>query len=104
MSIRINRDKCISCNKCVNTCPGNLIYLDDNKKAYIKYPEDCWGCTSCLKECNFAAIDFFLGEDIGGLGSVSHTEDKGHILTWKITKNDGEEVIIDINKNNANAY
>ena len=48
MSISIDKDKCIGCGKCRNVCPGTLIKMDENKKAYIKYPKDCWGCTSCI--------------------------------------------------------
>ena len=60
MSIAINRAKCVGCKRCIEACPGNLIrYVD--KKAVIKREKDCWGCTSCLKECQTGAITFFLG-------------------------------------------
>jgi len=49
MSISINKDKCVGCRKCANVCPGNLIKMDDENRAFIKYPKDCWGCTSCIK-------------------------------------------------------
>ena len=48
MSIAIDRNKCVGCGKCSVVCPGNLIKLEE-KKAYIKYPKDCWGCASCIK-------------------------------------------------------
>ena len=69
MSIRINKNKCVGCKRCLDVCPGSLIKTDATGKAYIKYPKDCWGCTSCLKECKTGAIAFFLGADIGGMGS-----------------------------------
>ena len=61
MSIQINKLKCVGCGKCVEACPGNLIKKDTDGKAFIKHVKDCWGCTSCLKECRFEAINFFLG-------------------------------------------
>ena len=64
MSIQINKLKCVGCGKCVEACPGNLIKKDTDRKAFIKHVKDCWGCTSCLKECRFEAINFFLGADV----------------------------------------
>ena len=74
MSIAIDKQKCIGCGRCRNVCPGSLIKLDSDNRAYIKYPKDCWGCTSCIKECPEYEICFFLGADIGGLGSLVKTE------------------------------
>lgn len=104
MSIIIDKNLCASCMKCTKVCPGNLIKSDKDKKAYIKYPEKCWGCASCLKECKFKAIKYFLGADIGGLGSKLSIKQDGDITHWIIDKNDSNEVRIDVNKNNANAY
>ena len=35
------------------------------------------------------AISFYLGADIGGMGSKVHTEENGDILKWVIEKYDG---------------
>ena len=51
MSIVIDKSKCAGCGQCSIVCPGSLIKMGEDKKAYIKYPKDCWGCSSCLKEC-----------------------------------------------------
>ena len=69
MSIAINADLCKGCKACMAVCPGSLIKETTEGKAYMKYPKDCWGCASCVKECHFGAITFFLGADIGGMGS-----------------------------------
>ena len=42
MSIAINKEKCVSCKKCTLACPGNLIKIGDDLKAFIHYPTDCW--------------------------------------------------------------
>lgn len=103
MSIAIDRNKCIGCGKCSDVCPGNLIKLD-GRKAYIKYPKDCWGCTSCIKECPVNAVKFFLGADIGGMGSLVHTEKNGNILSWIIERTDGTVTEIKINQKESNKY
>ena len=50
MSIRIREDRCVGCGKCQEVCPGTLIQIID-RKAVMKYPKNCWGCVSCVKEC-----------------------------------------------------
>ena len=90
MSIRINKNKCVGCKRCLDVCPGSLIKTDATGKAYIKYPKDCWGCTSCLKECKTGAIAFFLGADIGGMGSemtVNESNYEKQVITYFIISN-----------------
>lgn len=103
MSIAIDKNKCIGCGKCSVVCPGSLIKIE-NKKAFIKYPKDCWGCTSCIKECPVNAVQFFLGADIGGMGSLVHTEKDGDILNWIINRTDGTKTEIKINTKESNKY
>ena len=35
MSIQINKLKCVGCGKCVEACPGNLIKIDIDGKAFV---------------------------------------------------------------------
>ncbi len=104
MSIMIDREKCIGCGRCHEVCPGTLIKLDNEHRAYIKYPRDCWGCTSCIKECPVYAVRFYLGADIGGMGSLVHTEKRGDILSWIIDRPDGTQNIIEVNQKESNKY
>jgi len=104
MSIAIYKDKCTGCRKCLHVCPGSLIKLTEDKKAYIKYPTDCWGCSSCLKECRFGAISFYLGADIGGMGSKLITSIDGDIVHWQIQRANGEISVIDVNRKDSNQY
>lgn len=104
MSIAIDSMKCRGCRKCTTVCPGSLIELDENKKACIRYPKDCWGCASCIKECNFGAISFYLGADIGGMGSKMTVSTDGDLLNWQIEKTDGTEEVIVVNKKDSNKY
>ncbi|MGN0682874.1 MAG: ferredoxin family protein [Oscillospiraceae bacterium] len=104
MSIAIDKLKCVGCGKCREVCPGTLIKIGEDKKAFIKYPKDCWGCTSCIKECPVHAIEFFLGADIGGMGSRVHTEKRGDLLCWVIERSDGHTTEIEINPKESNKY
>lgn len=100
MSIRINNSKCVGCQKCSIVCPGNLIYMKD-KKASINIKEDCWGCTACMKECKFEAIELILGKntDDTKLTYKKHSD----LIEWKITKDDNE-ILININPKDSNSY
>lgn len=104
MSIVIDRKICSGCGVCRQVCPGSLLYPDDTGKTIIKYPKDCWGCTSCVKECSAHAIHYYLGADIGGKGSTLYTKREGNLLHWIIVDRDGNETILTVDKNQANAY
>lgn len=104
MSIRIDKEKCMACGKCLNVCPGNLLYRDNLNKAFIKYPKECWGCTACLKECPAGAIKYYLGADIGGKGAFLYTKKEKDFLHWFIVKASGEEEMITINQKESNKY
>lgn len=104
MSIRIQKDRCVGCKRCVEACPGNLIKLDQEKHAYIRRPKDCWGCTSCIKECQTNAISFFLGADMGGCGMEMTASQKADICIWKFQDLDGTIRHLEVNKKDANKY
>ncbi len=103
MSIRINTSSCVGCKRCVEVCPGNLIKLVDGR-ACITRPKDCWGCTSCLKECKTGAIQFFLGADIGGKGSILSVKEQGDERHWIVTSPGGTTKTITVNTKESNKY
>lgn len=104
MSILIRKDSCRTCGQCVEACPGNLIKRDSQGKAFLRHPEECWGCTSCLKECSFGAIRFYLGADLGGRGSLMHTRREGDLCHWIIEPPGREPVTITVDRRSANKY
>lgn len=104
MSIAFDKGKCVSCKKCLSVCPGSLLKSGADGKPFIKYEKDCWGCTSCIKECQFGAIALYLGADIGGRGSKLTANIDGDIVHWKIEENNGKIHAIDINRSDSNKY
>ena len=104
MSITMNQALCKGCKACEQVCPGSLIKMNEDGKAFIKYPKDCWGCTSCLKECRFEAINFFLGADVGGKGSTLSFRQNGSINTWTVTSPDGTVKTLEVNRQESNKY
>lgn len=103
MSIHIDQNRCIGCGQCAQVCPGNLISLVEGK-ARIVYPRDCWGCTSCLKECAVGAVFFYLGADIGGRGSTLQLKRNGRFMDWIVIKPDGCKKHIIVDSTCSNAY
>ncbi len=51
-----NISGCIGCGTCVSTCPTDVIRLNKDGKAEIKYPEDCQICHLCRMYCPTDAI------------------------------------------------
>ena len=74
------------------------------QKSRDEISEKLLGCVSCVKECKAGAIDFFLGADIGGNGSIMNVKSEGDILHWIITKTDGSTSVIDVDRRNSNKY
>ena len=104
MSIVIDSEKCRGCGKCEKVCPGTLIGMNEQGKACMKYPKDCWACSSCIKECPFGAIALYLGADMGGMGSKMSVASRDQYLDWKIEKRDGTVETIVIDRKQSNQY
>lgn len=104
MSIKIDPQKCTGCGQCRVVCPGSLLEFNEENKMTILYPKACWGCTSCVKECGFGAIKYYLGADMGGQGSFLYTQQEGNLLHWIIVNHKGQKQKITLNKTQANAY
>ena len=56
MITRIDKEKCNGCGTCTEKCPLDTIRLDDHRKAFIAYPEDCMTCYICEMNCPQGAI------------------------------------------------
>jgi NAD-dependent dihydropyrimidine dehydrogenase PreA subunit len=54
---RIDSDLCNGCGICVESCPMDVIGIDDStSKAVIQYPDDCTLCQWCQLDCPQNAI------------------------------------------------
>lgn len=49
-------DACISCGKCVNLCPLNVINMKNNKPVWKG--KSCAHCMSCIQNCPVEAIEY----------------------------------------------
>ena len=59
LRIKVNKEKCISCNKCIKTCPMNVDMLDN--KYSRKNGTECIQCLSCVQECPTKALSWKIG-------------------------------------------
>jgi len=60
---RVNRDKCISCGKCVEKCPVNAIFPD---KGAVDTGR-CVACFGCVNNCPSGAVEMkFMGKTVYG--------------------------------------
>lgn len=101
--ISIDEKICVGCKKCVDICPGNLLMLK-NSCATIREVRDCWGCCACVKICPVNAICYQLSADLGGAGAKLFAHDSKTKLIWEILKTDGEKIILEVDKRQANKF
>lgn len=53
----IDEKLCTGCGICVETCPLDVIRMDEGKnKAYVAYSKDCQSCFLCEIDCARDAI------------------------------------------------
>lgn len=82
---KVDQNKCINCNKCVNTCPHNNIYVKDGK---IKFHHHCDMCMRCSFFCPTDAIKigFLQGWKVNGAYNFNKIENDKTLKTPYITK------------------
>ena len=50
--VRIDLNRCIGCENCVNICPMDVFYFNaEAHKSVIAYPENCQSCGQCFVNC-----------------------------------------------------
>jgi NAD-dependent dihydropyrimidine dehydrogenase PreA subunit len=53
--VQIDRSICDGCGRCAETCPIELIIIEDGK-ANLSDPDSCMECGYCVTECPNQAI------------------------------------------------
>lgn len=99
-----DKTKCIGCGRCIDVCPGNLIRMDEERKAYLEYEEDCWSCASCIKECPVGAVYLRFPVEFGGVRADMHAKTNKNITEWEIERADGKRIVFITDTNEANKY
>ena len=56
-ALNINYDKCTTCGLCVDSCPNNVLIIE-NGRVIFKNREKCTVCLRCLNFCPQVAITF----------------------------------------------
>ncbi len=72
-AVLVDRDKCTSCGKCIDACPGKIPFLHPGDKKSV-ICDLCDGDPECVKACqkaNFDAI-WMVREPPTGMGGTSH--------------------------------
>ena len=55
--VRIDLNKCIGCENCVNICPMDVFYFNQEAhKSVIAYPENCQSCGQCYLNCKGCSL------------------------------------------------
>ncbi|MBE8540648.1 4Fe-4S binding protein [Geoglobus acetivorans] len=75
-------EKCIKCRKCERICPTLTIGFDEFPR--LAYPEKCWHCCACIKECPAEAIRLRLPPHIGDQRYEMLVKDEGKSMIFQI--------------------
>jgi len=82
-------DLCIKCEKCEKICP--CLAIEMNEFPMLAYPEKCWHCCACIKECPSDAIRLRLPPHIGDQRYEMLVRDERNEMIFRILF-DGEPV------------
>ncbi len=82
---KVNKEKCISCGKCIKECPHENIYIKNDK---IKFRHHCDMCMRCSFFCptNAIEIGFLEGWKVNGAYDFNGIERDASPIPTYITK------------------
>lgn len=82
-SLKIDKDLCVGCGACVDTCPQGALYMKDDK---AEVNEKCTLCGACIDVCPVKALS--IPRD--ATAKTNLADYKG---VWVITEHDGKKPI-----------
>ncbi|MEK7241325.1 MAG: 4Fe-4S dicluster domain-containing protein [Planctomycetota bacterium] len=95
--VKIDYKVCNRCEgarekRCQRICPGDLIGVNpEDDRPVVLYPEDCWACTACVKDCPVAAITLKLPFQVLEEGDSLRATAKGRKTSWVLEGTDGKK-------------
>ena len=54
MAVNINKETCIGCGACIDTCPVEALFMEDEKACCDE--DKCVDCGACVEACPVEAI------------------------------------------------
>ena len=55
VTLQLDREKCNGCKMCTIVCPHNVFVVKE-RKAVLRYKDNCMECGACAKNCAQEAI------------------------------------------------
>ncbi|MDP2659811.1 MAG: ferredoxin family protein [Dehalococcoidia bacterium] len=57
MPVIFDENVCDGCGQCVESCPGNILLMDDTAcLPTAAHEEECWYCGACVHGCPRGAV------------------------------------------------
>lgn len=90
MPPKVDKNRCNTCQGrpeplCVRICPGDLMVIGADNKAYCRALRDCWDCMSCTKVCPPKAIETRIPYQLGYHGAKLVPYPGKESITWVCT-------------------
>jgi adenylylsulfate reductase subunit B len=90
MGAWVDQERCDGCGACMKICPGDLLHLNDDKKAENRYPNECWHCMACSKACSKQAVVVNLPFTIANRGARLTPKVGTKGIRWQCITENGE--------------